>query len=180
MGLLAILRKLKSSPEKELRLLLLGLDNAGKTTLLKKLASEDITHITPTQGFNIKSVQSDGFKLNVWDIGGQRKIRPYWRNYFENTDVLIYVIDSADRKRLEETGHELEELLTEDKLTNVPLLVYANKQDLLHAMPASDIAEGLGLHTIKDRPWQIQACSATSGEGVKDGMEWVCKTVKKK
>ena len=83
MGLLAILRKLKSSPERELRILLLGLDNAGKTTLLKQLASEDVSHITPTQGFNIKSVQSEGFKLNVWDIGGQRKIRPYWRNYFE-------------------------------------------------------------------------------------------------
>ena len=86
---MAILRKLKSSPDKELRLLLLGLDNAGKTTLLKSLASEDIAHITPTQGFNIKSVQSEGFRLNVWDIGGQRKIRPYWRNYFENTDVLV-------------------------------------------------------------------------------------------
>jgi ADP-ribosylation factor-like protein 3 len=92
-GLLSILRKLKSQPDKELRLLLLGLDNAGKTTLLKKLASEDVTHITPTQGFNIKSVQSEGFKLNVWDIGGQRKIRPYWRNYFENTDVLVSIID---------------------------------------------------------------------------------------
>lgn len=88
-GLLSILRKLKSSPGKELRILLLGLDNAGKTTILKKLASEEVTHITPTQGFNIKSVQTEGFKLNVWDIGGQRKIRPYWRNYFENTDVLV-------------------------------------------------------------------------------------------
>jgi ADP-ribosylation factor-like protein 3 len=88
-GLLALLKRFRSSPEKELRILLLGLDNAGKTTLLKKLASEDVTHITPTQGFNIKSVQADGYKLNVWDIGGQRKIRPYWRNYFENTDVLV-------------------------------------------------------------------------------------------
>lgn len=105
-----MLRRLKSQPDKELRILLLGLDNAGKTTLLKKLASEDVNHITPTQGFNIKSVSSNGFKLNVWDIGGQRKIRPYWRNYFENTDVLIYVIDSSDRKRLEETGLELREL----------------------------------------------------------------------
>ena len=83
MGLLSILRKLKSTPDRELRILLLGLDNAGKTTILKTLASEDVSHITPTQGFNIKSVASDGFKLNVWDIGGQRKIRPYWRNYFE-------------------------------------------------------------------------------------------------
>ncbi|KAF6107527.1 ADP ribosylation factor like GTPase 3 [Phyllostomus discolor] len=93
MGLLSILRKLKSAPDQEVRLLLLGLDNAGKTTLLKQLASEDISHITPTQGFNIKSVQSQGFKLNVWDIGGQRKIRPYWRNYFENTDILIKALE---------------------------------------------------------------------------------------
>lgn len=88
-GLLSILKKLRSNPDKELRLLLLGLDNAGKTTLLKQLASEDVSHVTPTAGFNIKSVLSNGFKLNVWDIGGQRKIRPYWRNYFENTDILV-------------------------------------------------------------------------------------------
>ncbi|XP_039293367.1 ADP-ribosylation factor-like protein 3 [Nilaparvata lugens] len=180
MGLLAILRKLKSSPDKELRILLLGLDNAGKTTLLKKLASEDVTHITPTQGFNIKSVQSEGFKLNVWDIGGQRKIRPYWRNYFDNTDVLIYVIDSADRKRLDETGYELSELLIDDKLVGVPLMVFANKQDLLHAATAADVAHALCLHQIKDRPWQIQACSATAGEGIKDGMEWISKNVCRK
>ena len=88
-GLLSLLRKLRSSPDKELRILLLGLDNAGKTTLLKQLASEDVTHITPTAGFNIKAVVSEGFKLNVWDIGGQSKIRPYWKNYYENTDVLV-------------------------------------------------------------------------------------------
>jgi len=88
-GLLSMLKRLRSSPDKELRILLLGLDNAGKTTLMKKLASEDVSHITPTQGFNIKSVQADGMKLNVWDIGGQRKIRPYWRNYFEFTDILV-------------------------------------------------------------------------------------------
>ena len=97
MGLLSILRKLKSSPEKELRILLLGLDNAGKTTLLKQLASEDVSHITPTQGFNIKSVQSEGFKLNVWDIGGQRKIRPYWRNYFEVRRYFYYKNFSASK-----------------------------------------------------------------------------------
>uniref|UniRef100_A0A915KJD0 ADP-ribosylation factor-like protein 3 n=1 Tax=Romanomermis culicivorax TaxID=13658 RepID=A0A915KJD0_ROMCU len=166
-GLLTILRKFKTTPEKEIRILLLGLDNAGKTTLLKGLASEDITHITPTQGFNIKSVISDGIKLNVWDIGGQRKIRPYWKNYFENTDVLIYVIDSADRKRFDETGMELLDLLEEEKLNGVPLLIFANKQDLMNAAASSEIAEGLQLHTLRDRTWQIQACSAATMEGVK-------------
>ncbi|KAI5694090.1 hypothetical protein M8J76_002593 [Diaphorina citri] len=175
LGLLAILKKLRSSPEKELRILILGLDNAGKTTILKTLASEDISHITPTQGFNIKSVQSEGFKLNVWDIGGQRKIRPYWRNYFDNTDILIYVIDSADVKRFEESGFELHELLSDEKLTGVPLLVYANKQDLL-----GDMAQAMNLHRIQDRPWQIQACSATQCEGIKEGMDWISQNVKKK
>ncbi|KAG1677679.1 ADP-ribosylation factor-like protein 3 [Nymphon striatum] len=180
MGLLALLRKLKSTPDKELRILLLGLDNAGKTTILKHLASEDVSHITPTQGFNIKSVQSEGFKLNVWDIGGQRKIRPYWKNYFENADVLIYVIDSADRKRFEETGVELQELLEEKKLDAIPLLVFANKQDLLNAASASDISDGLHLHNIRNREWHIQACSAISGEGIKNGLDWVCNSLKKK
>ncbi|XP_046543375.1 ADP-ribosylation factor-like protein 3 [Haliotis rubra] len=180
MGLLQLLRKLKSSPDRELRILLLGLDNAGKTTLLKKLASEDVSHITPTQGFNIKSVQSAGCKLNVWDIGGQRKIRPYWKNYFDNTDVLLYVIDSSDKKRFEETSEELKELLEEEKLSGVPLVVFANKQDLLTAASPSEISQGIGLQSIRDRKWQIQACSAVTGEGVKDGMEWVMKMVKKK
>ncbi|XP_075573807.1 ADP-ribosylation factor-like protein 3 isoform X4 [Pelecanus crispus] len=78
----------------------------------------------------------------------------------------IYVIDSADRKRFEETGQELAELLDEEKLSGVPVLIFANKQDLLTAAPASEIAEGLNLHTIRDRVWQIQSCSALSGEGV--------------
>uniref|UniRef100_A0A182J8P8 ADP-ribosylation factor-like protein 3 n=2 Tax=Anopheles atroparvus TaxID=41427 RepID=A0A182J8P8_ANOAO len=179
MGLLSLLRKLRSAPEKELRILLLGLDNAGKTTLLKQLASEEVTQVTPTAGFNIKSVVSEGFKLNVWDIGGQSKIRPYWKNYFENTDVLIYVIDSSDRKRLEETGDELTELLLDDKLKSVPLLVFANKQDIVGALKASEIAECLKLVKLADRTWQIQGCSALQSTGVKEGMDWVCKSIKK-
>ena len=72
---------------------------------------QDISTITPTQGFNIKSLTHDKFKLNVWDIGGQKALREYWGNYFANTDALVYVIDSADTKRVEEAGKELEKLL---------------------------------------------------------------------
>ena len=165
----------------------------------------------PTQGFNIKSVQKDGFKLNVWDVGGQREIRPYWRNYFDNTDALVYVIDSADRcgaplpcappaaarppapnpprtappprptpcsTRLEEVNIELTRLLVEEeKLNGVPLLVFANKQDLLSALPASDLSVGLNLTAIKDRAWQIAPCSAKTGEGLAEGMQWLVKVV---
>ena len=139
MGLLSLLRKLKRS-DSEARILVLGLDNAGKTTILKKLSEEDITHVMPTQGFNIKSLVHEGFKLNVWDIGGQKSIRPYWRNYFDNTDALVYVIDSADRQRVEEAGEELGKLLQEDKMGGIPLMVFANNQDLLHALTADEVS----------------------------------------
>merc|ERR1711871_1797074 len=153
MGLLSLLRKLKRS-ETEVRILMLGLDNSGKTSILKRLSDEDITHIMPTQGFNIKSLMHEGFKLNVWDIGGQKSIRPYWRNYFDQTDALIYVIDSADRRRMEETGVELGQLLEEEKLAEVPVLIFANKQDLMNALSAEEISEGLSLSSLpRTRNW---------------------------
>merc|ERR1712217_628445 len=145
----------------------------GKTTILKKLSEEDISHIMPTQGFNIKSLVHEGFKLNVWDIGGQKTIRPYWSNYFESSDALVYVIDSSDRRRLEESGGELKELLAEDKLGGIPMLVFANKQDLIQAVPADEISSHLNLAEIKDRTWTIQACSAKEGNGLQEGMEWL-------
>mmetsp|Transcript_24731 Transcript_24731/g.54643 ORF Transcript_24731/g.54643 Transcript_24731/m.54643 type:complete len:190 (-) Transcript_24731:157-726(-) len=172
MGLLTLLRKLKKS-DHEARLLVLGLDNSGKTTILKALSDEEISHIMPTQGFNIKSLMHDGFKLNMWDIGGQKSIRPYWRNYFDQTDALIYVIDSADSARLEETGIELRQLLEEERLLHVPLLVFANKQDLIHAASAAELSEALNLDSCRDRTWQIIPCSAKTKEGLQDGMEWM-------
>eukprot|EP01006_Ploeotia_vitrea_P017887 TRINITY_DN49119_c0_g1_i1.p1 TRINITY_DN49119_c0_g1~~TRINITY_DN49119_c0_g1_i1.p1 ORF type:complete len:181 (-),score=88.45 TRINITY_DN49119_c0_g1_i1:85-627(-) len=177
MGLLSLLRKLKKT-EKECRILLLGLDNAGKTSVLKRLSDEETSHIMPTQGFNIKSLVQHGFKLNVWDIGGQKTIRPYWRNYFDNTDALIYVIDSADRRRVEETGIELNLLLEEEKLMAVPLLIFANKQDLLNAMAPKELSEVLLLHNIRNRRWYIQACSAKTGKGLEKGIKWVLQSMK--
>eukprot|EP00199_Chlamydomonas_sp_CCMP681_P003395 CAMPEP_0119101052 /NCGR_PEP_ID=MMETSP1180-20130426/190_1 /TAXON_ID=3052 ORGANISM="Chlamydomonas cf sp, Strain CCMP681" /NCGR_SAMPLE_ID=MMETSP1180 /ASSEMBLY_ACC=CAM_ASM_000741 /LENGTH=177 /DNA_ID=CAMNT_0007085091 /DNA_START=55 /DNA_END=588 /DNA_ORIENTATION=+ len=177
MGLLSMIRSLKKR-EGEARLLVLGLDNAGKTTILRCLSDEDITTITPTQGFNIKSLTRDGFNLKIWDIGGQKSIRPYWRNYFDSTDALIYVIDSSDTKRMPESGTELDMILQEEKMHGVPLLVFANKQDLVGAMTADEIADELNLVGIRDRPWQIQACSATQKEGLSEGMEWLMKVIK--
>lgn len=284
MGLLTLLRKLKRN-DSEARILVLGLDNAGKTTILKKLSEEDVTHIMPTKGFNVKSLVHEGFKLNVWDIGGSFVVpapratpaaalrgahrffdsnqrpaprraqgrrpcastgatttRATTRWYVPNPgppsgtrvsglpaasgplacsapfaplaphhpsigpthpSPQIYVIDSADKKRMEEVGVELNQLLEEDNLAGVSLLVFANKQDLLSAMSAEEVrrdpprSRGLGasvrtatdprrapqistalnLHMIKDRAWQIQACSAKTGDGLQEGMEWVVNQV---
>jgi|EP00002_Diphylleia_rotans_P009908 ADP-ribosylation factor-like protein 3 len=179
MGLLSLLRSMRKS-DREVRILLLGLDNAGKTTILKTLSEEDITHIMPTQGFNIKSLVRDNFKLNVWDIGGQKTIRPYWRNYFDQTDALVFVIDSADKARLEESGIELNLLLEEEKMAGVPVLIFANKQDLINAATAEEITTSLSLHSIRGRPWQIQACSAKKNEGLSEGMEWIMNIINSK
>jgi len=133
----------------------------------------------PTKGFNIKNLAHEGFKLTVWDVGGQKALRAYWANYYQGTDALVFVIDSADRKRLAESGQELQKLLEEDDLAGIPLLIYANKQDLLQALPADEISETLTLDLIKDRQWSIIACSAKTKEGLQEGMEWLIGQIKK-
>jgi len=149
MGLLQYLRRLKKT-QTELRVLILGLDNAGKTSIVKRLSDETIDTVSPTQGFFMKSVKTQDFKLNIWDIGGQKSIRPYWKHYFEGTDVLIFVVDAADTRRVEDAASELKQLLAEEKLQNVPVLVLANKQDLATAMDAEEVRLGsrFGLHVL--------------------------------
>ena len=101
----------------------------------------------------------------MWDIGGQQAIRPYWKNYYENTDGIVFVVDSSDEERLKECVDELQTLITEEQLAKVPLMVYANKQDLVHALGPDEILENLKLQEITDRTWNIQSCSAVTKEG---------------
>lgn len=118
-----------------------GLDNAGKTTILKRFNGEPIDTISPTLGFNIKTLEHKGFTLNMWDVGGQKSLRSYWRNYFECTDGLIWVVDSADRLRLDTCRQELDILLQEERLAGATLLVLANKQDLPGSLSSNEIKE---------------------------------------
>ena len=116
----------------------------------------------------------------IQSLGGQKTIRPYWRNYFDRTDVLIYVVDSSDSKRLGETATELTDLLLETKLKGVPLLVFANKQDLLNATEAKEIIRALKLKSIRGRKWTCLECSSKNGEGIEDGLTWVMDHMPKK
>lgn len=172
MGLLTILKKMRER-EKELRLLMLGLDNAGKTTLLKRFNGEDVTGAAPTLGFNIKTLQHRGFTLNVWDVGGQSSLRSYWRNYFESTDGVVWVVDSGDRQRLQLCATELRALLREERLAGATLLVLANKQDLPGALPPSAIRQALDLDSVRSHHWCIHGCSAVSGLNLLGGIDWL-------
>lgn len=163
MGLMTILRKVKES-EKEMRILILGLDNAGKTTIVKKLKGEDVHTVSPTLGFDINTLNFNEFKLNLWDVGGQQTIRAYWRNYFEQTDGIIWVVDSADALRMADCRIELENLLMEERLAGASLLVLANKQDITDALTTADIVQKLSLNSVvgRKRHWRVFACSAYS------------------
>ncbi|KAJ3009996.1 ADP-ribosylation factor-like protein 2 [Thoreauomyces humboldtii] len=180
MGLLTVLKKLKQK-EKEIRLLMLGLDNAGKTTILKRINGEDISTISPTLGFNIKTLAYNGYKLNIWDVGGQKSIRSYWRNYFEATDGVVWVVDSADRgDRWKDCRAELKGLLQEERLSGASLLIFANKQDLPGALSSEEIAEILDLKSILTHHWQIIPCSAVTGENLLNGMDWIVTDISKR
>ena len=139
---------------------------------MKKLCDEDPKETIPTEGFNVKQIMQGDFKLNMWDIGGQEAIRPYWKDYCSETDILIYFVDASDRKRVEESGLQLFALLEEETLKKVPVLVFANKQDLDIALKPAEVAKGVNLHMITDRNWHIQGCSALTGSGLSDGLDW--------
>ncbi|XP_038887138.1 ADP-ribosylation factor 1 [Benincasa hispida] len=162
---------------REVRILMVGLDASGKTTILYKLKLGEIVMTVPTIGFNVETVEYKNMSCTVWDVGGQDKIRPLWRHYFQNTQGLVFVVDSSDRGRICEARNELHRILSEPELRNSAVLVFANKQDLPHSMAVSEIATKLGLHTLSQRRWYIQGTSATSGQGLYEGFDWLCNNI---
>eukprot|EP01108_Squamamoeba_japonica_P004984 TRINITY_DN38_c0_g1_i2.p1 TRINITY_DN38_c0_g1~~TRINITY_DN38_c0_g1_i2.p1 ORF type:complete len:181 (+),score=62.68 TRINITY_DN38_c0_g1_i2:60-602(+) len=162
---------------KEMRILMVGLDAAGKTTILYKLKLGEIVTTIPTIGFNVETVEYKKINFTVWDVGGQDKIRPLWRHYYQNTQGLIYVVDTNDRDRVIESAEELGRMLGESELANAAVLVFANKQDLPNAMSVAEVTDKLGLHEMRNRKWYIQGCCATSGDGLYEGLDWLSRSL---
>ena len=166
--------------KKEMRILMVGLDAAGKTTILYKLKLGEVVTTIPTIGFNVETVEYKNISFTVWDVGGQDKIRPLWRHYYQNTQGIIFVVDSNDRERAEDAREELHRMLNEPELSDAVLLVFANKQDLPKAMKPADVAEKLGLSALRTRVWHIQGCCATTGDGLYEGLDWLVETLAKR
>ncbi|EGC29886.1 ADP-ribosylation factor 1 [Dictyostelium purpureum] len=163
--------------KKDMRILMVGLDAAGKTTILYKLKLGEIVTTIPTIGFNVETVEFKNINFTVWDVGGQDKIRPLWRHYFQNTQGLIFVVDSNDRERIQEACDELQKMLNEDELRDAVLLVFCNKQDLPNAMSVAEVTDKLNLHALRQRKWYIQSTCATSGDGLYEGLDWLSNTL---
>ncbi|CAE8587106.1 unnamed protein product [Polarella glacialis] len=134
---------------------------------------DEVVQTIPTIGFNVETVQYKNIKFQVWDLGGQTSIRPYWRCYYPNTNAIIYVVDSADPDRIGDSKEELRLMLEEEELKSVTLLVLANKQDLPGAMSAAEVSESLGLTAIRNRQWAIFQTSALKGSGINEGLDWL-------
>jgi ADP-ribosylation factor protein 6 len=156
---------------KEMRILMLGLDAAGKTTILYKLklTNQDVTTI-PTVGFNVESVTYKNVKFNVWDVGGQDKIRPLWRHYYSGTQGLIFVVDSSDTARMEEARSELHKIINDREMKDALLLVFANKQDVPGHLSPEEVTNALQLNKLKDKLWYVAPSVATEGTGIFEGL----------
>ena len=163
--------------KKDARIVMVGLDAAGKTTVLYKLKLNDVVTTIPTIGFNVERVEYKSLRMTIWDIGGQDKLRPLWRHYYENTNGVIFVVDSCDETRMKTAKDEITKMMSDPALADAKLVVFANKQDMPHAVPASDMIERLGLKQLRQR-WFVQPTSAVTGQGLYEGLDWLSTELK--
>lgn len=178
MGLLTVARRQKLKDNK-IRMLVLGLDNSGKTTIVTRLMGQDTTQVSPTIGFQIHAFQWGKYSINAWDVGGQSTLRGFWSNYFDKLDVIVWVIDSSSMERLEELYRELrDKVILQDQLVGAYLCMLINKVDLVEGSRRMEIQraveERLGLlQELPREKYTIQMVSGVSGEGLEEMMEWV-------
>eukprot|EP00039_Didymoeca_costata_P029214 m.23659 g.23659 ORF g.23659 m.23659 type:complete len:179 (+) comp7528_c0_seq2:173-709(+) len=165
--------------EKQHRLVIVGLDNAGKSTIFYQFALNDVVVTSPTIGSNVEDIQFKNLKFSMWDVGGQDSLRESWETYYSGAEGLIFVVDSTDVDRMSIAKKELHKMMAHEDLRTAQVLIYANKQDAKGALSASDISQSLSLTTMTHHSYHIQACCALTGEGLYEGMEWLAGQLKK-
>lgn len=164
---------------KQRRILMIGLDAAGKTTILYKLKLGEVVSTIPTIGFNVETVTYKNITFTVWDVGGQYKIRHLWRYYYQNTDALIFVIDASDADRMADVKKEFDDAIRSDELRDAAILIFANKQDMPHTMETSEIVDKLELNQLHNRKWFVQSTCATRATGLYEGLDWLSRELQK-
>ncbi|XP_053567778.1 ADP-ribosylation factor-like protein 14 [Bombina bombina] len=165
---------------KKAQILILGLEAAGKSTLLYKFKFKEPFTTIPTIGFNVEMIHTDKhLQLTMWDVGGQQKIRSYWSDYLENINGLVYVVDSTNKQHIDESKKEFQLLLQNELIKDVPVVLLANKQDLPGALNAEEITRKFNMQKYCcDRDWYVQPCCALTGQGLAEGLSKVTEFVK--
>ncbi|CAL6101230.1 ADP-ribosylation_factor [Hexamita inflata] len=172
----------KCQKDTEVRVVMLGLDGSGKTSLLYQWKINELVDTIPTIGFNVETVKRNKLSLTLWDVGGQEKIRPLWKHYLQNTLVLFYVIDSTQRdfQRIQETKIELIKLMSNDDLAGVPFIILFNKSDLPNSLSEEEIEDEYDfkigetelkinqIHKIK-----VIRTSALSPDNLTEILDWI-------
>jgi ADP-ribosylation factor-like protein 4 len=184
-GTNAIMDVLPSSSTEDFHLVMIGLDGAGKTTALYRMKLDQYLNTVPTIGFNCERVagtvgRSAGLTYLVWDVSGQDKIRPLWRSYTRSTDGIIFVLDSADYRTLDEARLELYRAVHYQDNMDIPLLVLANKQDLPKTLGEEEVIKALGLRSLNNVLWSVQLACSITGEGLDTGIEMMHMMIVKK
>ncbi len=158
---------------------MLGLDNAGKTTILFKLHIGEVVETQPTVGSNVEEIKVNNLTFMCWDLGGQTMLRKNWSDYFTNTSAIIMVVDSCDAKRMDQVRQEFYKVLKDPSLKHACFLVLANKQDCPNKMKSAEIAQRLNLMALKSHAWHIQPTCALTGQGLTEGMDWISHQITK-
>lgn len=154
------------------------MDGSGKTSILKHFSTDEcpvLSDATPSEGYNIVSFTNEEHRsvLKLYDIGGSKETRGLWSTYYDNTSAVIFVMDCADRRRLNEVGVYFTLLINESRLNKVPILIYANKQDLLSAISEKDVRDAFNLYGNLGHPLHLESTSALTGVNIKKGIEWL-------
>ena len=155
------------------KIIILGMQNAGKTTILYRLSLGQLVKTTPTIGSNVEELTYNNVKFQAWDLGGQESTRSVWDVYYMNTDAIVYVIESIDDEYYEESKIQFHKMLNNPALKNATILIFANKQDLPGAKTVNKLIEDYEFDKIKSHIWHIQSCSALKGEGLVTGIKWL-------
>ena len=171
-------RKVESTEQKtqlEKRFLILGLDGAGKTSILNRLASRDFSETIPTVGLNAEQIVYQNTSFAFWDVGGAAT--NLWKHYYQNTDAVIFVIDGTDRERMDLVKEELAGVLKDADLTECPLLIYANKQDKEGAISMDELSKILEFDKTEKKSKFLVPCSALKNEGLLPGLDKIVEVI---
>ncbi|OQS06744.1 hypothetical protein THRCLA_01217, partial [Thraustotheca clavata] len=159
------------------KIYMVGLANAGKTSILYQYKFNEATTTVPTIGFNVETFNYKKMSFTAWDFSGREQLRPLWRYYFDDTAAVIFVVDSASTVLMQEAAEVLHGLLKVQELKDVPFLIYVNKQDIPTCMSVAEVTEALQLNNVVSHEVHVQGCCAQSGDGLYEGLDWLTKVI---